>query len=108
MKKRITYKDWTEIGKLNYAKKWLRPYCTYILIKKDDNIFERKQYVNLFLYCLIFIPVHIAEFFAVLWDGGLKEFMLLKRFLGADILSRGSHAFSRAEQIWENKKAVLK
>lgn len=103
MKKKITYADWTKIGKLNYAAKWLRPLCTYVIIKKDDNTFRREQYLNVFLYALLFIPVHLIQALMLIWDGGLKEFTVAKRFLGYDILSRGSEAFSRTEQIWESK-----
>ena len=108
-KKKITLKDWAYIGKLNHAAKWCRPFCTYILIKENDHSFKREQKVNLLAYIIMFIPLHILQAFFLLWDGGLKEFEIFKRLLGIDILSKGSEAYIRAEQIWtehRNKKSV--
>ena len=67
------------------------------------TLFKLTQFLNVFLYALLFIPVHLIQALMLIWDGGLKEFTIAKRFLGYDILSRGSEAFSRAEQIWESK-----
>jgi hypothetical protein len=38
-----------------------------------------------------------------LWDGGLKEFDINKRYLGNDILMAGSECYIRAKEIWNNK-----
>lgn len=100
MKKRITLKDWTYIGKYNPAAKWCRPLCAYSLIKEDDNIYKRVQKMNLMWYILIFIPVHILQALVYMWDGGLKEFTILGRDISYDILEKGSGAFPRAEEIW--------
>ena len=100
---RITQKEWTEIGKCNYAAKWLRPFCSYKLIKDDDKTFTRTQSLSWPIYILIFIPVHLLQAIILLWDGGLKEFMILKRYIGCDLLSKGSNAFDRAEQIWDRR-----
>ena len=97
---RITIKDWTKIGKLNYAAKWCRWLCSYYLIKESDNNFKRVQLLSWPIYCLLFIPVHLLQAIVLLWDGGLREFTLLSRHLGTDVLSRGSEAFARAECIW--------
>jgi hypothetical protein len=64
----------------------------------------REQKINLFAYILIFIPVHILQAFICMWDGGLQEFVILKRDLGKDFLDKGQAAFERAEQIWNGKK----
>lgn len=103
-KKKITLEDWTYIGKFNHAAKWCRPLCSYQLVKEDDVTFKRVQYMPLFIYLLIFIPVHLLQAFVCMWDGGLKEFIIFDRYLGCDTLSKGSDAFKRAEEIW-NKPA---
>jgi hypothetical protein len=103
LKKRISNKDWEYIGKYNYAAKWLRPLCRYTLIKEPDGRFKREQCIGWFVYLLLFIPVHILQAFWCLWDGGLKEFEINKRYLGSDVLVSGSECFTRAEEIWNRK-----
>jgi hypothetical protein len=107
MKKKISLKEWTEIGRYNYAAKWCRPLCSYYLIKKDDKTFERVQNISIFNYILIFIPVHLLQALVLLWDGGLKEFVVFNRLLGSDLLTKGSKSYARAEQIW-NKSNEMK
>jgi hypothetical protein len=107
MKKKISLKEWTKIGRYNYAAKWCRPLCSYYLIKKDDKTFERVQTINIFNYILVFIPVHLFQALVLLWDGGLKEFIIFNRSLGYDLLTKGSESYARAEQIW-NKSSEMK
>lgn len=99
IKKRITLKDWTYIGKFNYAARWCRPFCTYTLIKKDDSTIIREQKVNLLAYLIMFIPLHILQIFVLMWDGGLKEFEIFKRMLGKDLLASGSPSYERAKVL---------
>jgi hypothetical protein len=105
LKKKISLKDWTYIGKFNHAAKWCRRICSYTLIKRDDKTFVREQKINLFAYLLIFIPLHILQAFVCMWDGGLIEFVILKRGLGQDYLTKGQASFERAMQIWDKAKA---
>lgn len=100
---KITYNEWTEIGKYNYAAKWCRRLCRYDLIKESDDCFKREQRINLIIYLLIFIPVHIIQAIWCIWDGGLKEFEFAERYLGGDCLPAGDFAFERAEKIWNTK-----
>ena len=99
-KKKITSKDWTYIGKCNYAAKWCRRLCSYALIKEDDDTFKRVQTISLFAYLIIFIPVHILQIFTCVWDGGLKEFVIFSRYIGSDTLQKGSQAFERSCEVW--------
>lgn len=103
MKKKISSKEWTEIGRRNYAAKWLRPLCSYTLIKEIDGRFKREQRVGQLLYILLFIPVHILQAILCIWDGGLKEFEINERYLGGDWLVQGSESFTRAEMIWNSR-----
>lgn len=100
-KKRINLKEWTYIGRYNHAAKWCRPLCSYYLIKEDDKTFKRVQNINIIIYILIFIPVHLLQAIVCLWDGGLKEFIIFNRNLGYDIMSKGSESFARAEAVWD-------
>lgn len=102
-KKRIDLKKWTYIGRYNHAAKWCRPLCSYYLIKENDKTFKRVQNINIIIYILIFIPIHLLQALVCLWDGGLKEFIIFNKDLGYDILSSGSEAFSRAEAVWNDE-----
>lgn len=102
---KITYDEWTEIGKYNYAAKWLRRFCSYRLVKTSDTEFKREQRINLIIYLLIFVPVHILQALWCMWDGGLKEFEFAGRYIGSDYLPDCGSAFKRAEKIWNSKVA---
>lgn len=103
MQKKIKLKEWTYIGRCNYAAKWCRRLCSYYLIKENDTTFKRVQKINLVNYILVFIPVHLLQALVCLWDGGLKEFIIFSRDLGEDYLHKGSEAYSRAEVIWNDQ-----
>jgi hypothetical protein len=51
--------------------------------------------------------VHLLQALVLLWDGGLKEFIIFNRSLGSDLLTKGSESYTRAEQIW-NKSDEMK
>lgn len=104
MKKRISRKEWEYIGKYNPAAKWLRPFCSYTLVKESDNAFMRVCRISWPVYLLIFIPVHLVQAFYCMWDGGLKEFEFEGRHIGYDdIKERGINegAYPKAKEIWE-------
>ena len=101
MKKRISQKEWEYIGKYNYAAKWLRPICSYSLIKEGER-FKREQRIPLWLYLIIFIPGHLLQALYCVWDGGLKEFEIAERYLGGDYLGWvGDPTWEKAKEIWE-------
>jgi hypothetical protein len=105
---KIKLKEWTEIGRYNYAAKWVRPLCSYYLIKENDETFRRIQNINVFTYSLLFIPVHLLQAIVLLWDGGLKEFIILNRELGSDLLAKGSESFERALEVWNKYNKINK
>lgn len=103
MKKRITRKEWEYIGKYNYAAKWLRPFCSYSLVKEGER-FKREQRIPLWLYLILFIPVHLLQALYCVWDGGLKEFEIGERYLGGDYLGlAGAPTWEKAKEIWEKQ-----
>lgn len=104
MKKKITYKQWQEIAPYNYAVKWLRPFCSYSLIKEGE-IFKREQRTPLWFYLITFIPIHLVKAIYCMWNGGLKEFEIEGRYLGDNYLGLvGTPTWEKAKEIWENQK----
>ena len=103
MKKKISSKEWTEIGKYNYAAKWLRSLCSYTLIKEPDGRYKREQRVSWPLYIFLFIPVDILQAVWCMWDGGLREFEINERYLGGDWFIQGSESYTYADKIWNSK-----
>lgn len=104
MKKRISQKEWESLSKYNYAAKWLRPLCSYFLVKEDER-FKREQYIPLGLYFILFIPVHLLQALLCMWDGGLKEFEIAGRYLGGDYPGWiGNPTWEKAKGIWEKHK----
>jgi hypothetical protein len=100
---KISYKEWTDIGIYNPAAKWLRPLCSYSLIKEPDGRFKREQRVGWLIYLILFIPVHLLQALLCLWDGGLKEFEISERYLSGDWMTPGSVSHETAERIWNSK-----
>ena len=104
MKKRISRKEWEYIGKYNPAAKWLRPLCSYTLVKESDNEFMRVCRISWPVYLLIFIPVHLIQALYCMWGGGLRDFYIEKRLIGYDYIEeRGVNegAYPKAKEIWE-------
>ena len=104
MKKRISMSEWTYIGKYNPAAKWLRPLCSYSLTKIEGG-FRRECKIPLWLYLVIFVPVHLLQAVYCMWDGGLREFSIEGRHIGYDDIheSYGSNkgAYPKAKEIWD-------
>ena len=107
MKKRITQAEWEYIGKYNPAAKWIRPFCSYFLVK-TENGFRRECKINLLIYLITFIPAHLFAALYCMWDGGLKEFEFAGRLLGYDDIRDDGYdsktAFTIAKEIWEKKE----
>ena len=102
-KKRITRNQWEYIGKYNPAAKWLRPLCSYTL-EEIEGGYRRICRVPWLIYLVIFIPVHLVQFFYCVYDGGLKEFEIAERLIGYDNLQKHGEncgAYEKAKEIWE-------
>lgn len=105
MKKRISWKEWEYIGKYNPAAKWVRPLCSYSLIKVDEDHFRRECRIGWIMYLILFLPVHLIQLFYSLWDGGLKEFEFQRRFIYADNITRygdSYRSYPYAEEVWKS------
>ena len=101
MKKQITLEDWSYIGKRNYAARWLRNACEYSVEEASGGNYIRRQRINFWAYCLLFIPVHILQLFICAWDCGIKNFTVQGRELGHDILYFGSESWKRASELYK-------
>ena len=105
MKKRISRKEWEYIGKYNPAAKWVRPLCSYSLVKVNEDCFRRECRIGWIMYFILFLPVHLIQLFYNLWDGGLKEFEFQGRFIHSDNITRhGDNCgiYPQAEEVWES------
>ena len=105
--KKIGLHEWNFIGIQNFGAKWLRPFCNYYLIKKDEDSFERIQEIKLPFYILIFIPIHLCEILYLMYDSGLREFYVIDKILGHNYIYNNEYSkdvFQRALKIF-NKNA---
>lgn len=73
-------------------------------MKESDNAFMRVCRISWPVYLLIFIPVHLAQAFYYMWDGGLKCFEIEGRHIGYDNIKEhgiNEGAYLKAKEIWE-------
>ena len=103
MKKNIGRKNWKYIGKYNPAAKWARPFCIYTLSKTSFG-YRRECHLRWVVYLLVFIPFHLLEALCLMWEGGLKDFEIEKRFIGGDNFNEkyiNEEAYPKAKEVWE-------
>ena len=98
--KKISYKDYNYIGNKSTSD-WITRFCTYELRKDCRNNYLIDIYVGLPVYILLCIPVHVVEFFRCAWDGGLKTFAPVSRYIGNEFLGDGSQRWEKANEIFE-------
>ena len=98
--KKISYEDYNYIGS-KCTSDWIARFCTYKLRKDGGNNYLIDIYVGLPVYILLCIPVHVGEFFRCLWDGGLKTFAPVSRYIGNEFLGYGSQRWEKANEIFE-------
>ena len=105
MKNRISQKEWEYIDEYNPAAKWVRPLCSYSLVKVEDNCFRRECKISWPVYLILFIPCHLLQALWCMWDGGLKEFEIGKRNLSQDVYHENygwcKLDYSKAKEVWE-------
>ena len=97
--KKISYEDYNWIGNKSVSH-WIARMCKYELRKDGGGNYYIDIYVNLPVYILLCIPVHVVEFFRCLWDGGLKTFAPVSRFIGNEFLCYGSARWEKADAIY--------
>lgn len=106
MKKRITLKDWTYIGRYNPVAERYQRLASYTL-EEIDGGFRRECKIPMWFYLITFIPYCLLGAVLCMWDGGLCEFRIQSRYIGYDdILENGinSRAYPKAKEIWEKYK----
>lgn len=101
MKKRITNKQYKEIGRTNVAE-WAMLLCNFTLEETAGGNYEVITEIKLLPYLLLFIPVHLVELIKCIWDGGLITFELTSKYVGRVHYSWGSECWEKAEKIMKN------
>ena len=87
---KLTKKERATLGGYNRGAKWIRPFTYCGVIDTDGGGFSLRTYVRIVPYIILFIPVHLFEIITLLWDGGLKNFEIIPRYIGYDYISWGS------------------
>lgn len=72
---KISYKDFAYLMNYKLRHPFVKYCCNCYVTEKNANVFLSAR-VKLPIYILLFIPVHVAEFFLVIFDGGLKNYEL--------------------------------
>lgn len=101
MKKRITIKEYKEIGRTSIVE-WAMPLCNFILEETPGGNYEVITEIKTLPYLILFIPAHLFELAKCIWDGGLITFELINKFVGRDHCSWGSESWKKAEKIMKN------
>lgn len=99
MKKKITSKERATINRMHYSAKWARPFMNYFLDETDGGNFILYETVKLWVYILLFIPLHLLQALHCMWDGGLCEFELCSIVVGYHQLAWGSKSWESACEI---------
>ena len=68
-----------------------RKFTDHYITKVDNNIFAVEDKVNIIIYIILFIPAVIIEFFAIIWDGGLKLFKIPPRTMRIDYIAKDNY-----------------
>ena len=71
---KISHKEYAQIMNYKHPHHFKKIICNFYSEPLPLNRVRVRAVVKLPIYLLIFIPVHIAQFFMCLWDGGLREF----------------------------------
>ena len=103
--KKIGLHEWNFISTRDIEAEWIRPFCNYYLIKKDEDTILCMVKIKLPFYLLVFIPAHIYEFIHCAFDGGLKYFQIIPQVIGYFHLYNdkdyfGADAYERALKIF--------
>ena len=102
MKKRISANECSYIGRANNMTKWVKLLTMFTLEERDNGDFRVDQKMKLLPYILLFIPVHLIFFLLYMFDGGLLDFRIQKRFLSQQTFNRNldPEHWKRARNIW--------
>lgn len=103
MKKKISYSQYTEIMRFKKKHLRMRLFCRFYL-EKNDNAYAAIYEATWLAYILLFIPGHLWQLLAVLWDGGLKEFSIESRPVNKSWIYPKAASYSLCEEIWNEKE----
>lgn len=75
---KISYKDFAYLMNYELRHPFIKYCCNCYATEQEADVFMQAK-VKLWVYILLFIPVHLLIFFYSLWDGGIKDFELWER-----------------------------
>ena len=96
--KKVTRKERQSLGYYSCSN-WVKPFINSYLKETEGGNFVLIDKVNLLIYLLLFIPIHLLQALCCIWDGGLKEFEICSRKISIHTLSWGSKSWTRACEI---------
>ena len=76
----------------------------YSIERLTDYAYRCHIKMNLFIYILIFIPIHIFEMFLCIWDCGLREFGLVDREIGQYTVFKHDVQFEKIDKLYKMYK----
>ena len=104
--KKIKYEDAAYIRRYKKRHTFEKYFCNWFLANRSQNSGSMRLYVKWWAYIILFIPVHIIQICACIWDGGLKEFRIEPRcasYSNIIGLSNGGPdtEFGRFKEVWD-------
>lgn len=96
-----------ELKEIQNRKKTPSRFVNYELVKTEWGGFTIKRNIKLIPYLIAFIPAHLLQLVALLWDGGLKEFSIESRKMPSYELMpdrkgyEGPSHYKNACKVWE-------
>lgn len=75
---KISYKDFAYLMNYKMRHPFIKYCCDCYAIERDADVIMSAK-VKLWIYILLFIPVHLLIFFYSLWDGGIKSYEVWER-----------------------------
>lgn len=103
MKKKISYSKYAEIMRFKKKHLRMRLFCSFYL-EKNGNNYAAIDEVTWPAYILLFIPAHLWQLVAILWDGGLREFSIESRPINKSWIYPKTASYPLCEEIWNEKE----
>lgn len=97
----ISYNDYRYIMGLKKKPTFIQKLLKYELLVTDGYA-EIKVSMPIWLYLLVFIPVHIIVALSCVWDGGLKSFEFVSIDITTWTFQSDSLAYEKAKEVYKN------
>lgn len=77
----------------------------YSIERLTDYAYRCYTKMNLFIYILVFIPIHIFEMFLCMWECGFREFGLVDREIDRYTVFKHNYQFEDVDKLYKKKGA---